>query len=78
MPNPFLLILVPIAGVFAYHAARGLGSGVVRFPVSLLASEEVEREQNQSMFWAVVVVNIVAALGICAVLLYLLIEGRIG
>lgn len=78
MPTPFLLILILVAGVFAYHAARGLGSGVVRFPVSLLASEEIEREQNQSMFWAVVAVNIVAAVGICAVLLYLLVEGRIG
>ncbi|WP_454883953.1 hypothetical protein [Sphingomonas oryzagri] len=78
MPTPFLLILIPIAGVFAYHATIGLSSGVVRFPMSLLASEEIERERNQSMFWAVVSVNIVAAVGIVAVLLYLFVEGKVG
>jgi succinate dehydrogenase/fumarate reductase cytochrome b subunit len=78
MPTPFLLILILIAGVFAYHASIGLSSGVVRFPVSLFASEEIERKRNQSMFWAVVAVNILAAVGIAAVLLYLFVEGKVG
>jgi hypothetical protein len=55
-------ILVGVTAVFAYHIGQGWRTGIVRFPMSFLVFQEVERARSPENFWGIMVVNAVAAI----------------
>jgi hypothetical protein len=58
-------ILAGIAAVFGYHIWLGWRTRIVRFPVSVLAVQEFERDQSPENFWGVMALN---GLGLVAAL----------
>ena len=55
------IIFVGIAAVFAYHTGLGWRTGIVRFPMSILAFQEFERDKSPENFWGIMVVNVLGA-----------------
>lgn len=56
-----LFIVVAIAMLFAHQVWRGWRTGVVRFPVSVLAVEALERERAPTMFGLVMAADLLGA-----------------
>jgi hypothetical protein len=63
-------VLVAVAGMFGYHCWRGWRTGIVRFPLSLLAVQEVERGKGPTMFWGVMIADALGGLGAFAIAAY--------
>jgi hypothetical protein len=56
---------------FGYHALLGWRTHIVRFPLSVLAIEEFEHDENPAYFWGVMTLDILGALAAIAVAAYI-------
>src|SRR6476620_263629 len=54
-------ILVCLTAVFAYHIGQGWRTGIVRFPMNILAFQEFERDRSPENFWGIMIVNAACA-----------------
>jgi len=76
MPLAFVLVLIGISGVFAFHIVRGWRTGSVCFPLSILAFEEFERERSSANYWGIMVLNAFGALAALGVALFGAMQGQ--
>jgi hypothetical protein len=66
-----VFVLCGIAVTFGYHVVIGWRTRVVRLPLSLLAIEEFDRDQNPEYFWGVMVLDIVGIIASSAITIYI-------
>jgi hypothetical protein len=55
------LFFAGVAGIFLYHAWLGWRTRIVRFPVSVLAVEEIERDRSPLNFWMVMAADLLGS-----------------
>ncbi|WP_294198267.1 hypothetical protein [uncultured Sphingomonas sp.] len=54
-------MMVAVVAVFSYHVLLGWRTGIVRFPMSILAMQEFDRARSPANFWGIMMLDIFCA-----------------
>lgn len=69
----FRFLLVAVAAVtFTSATIRDIRTGIARPMLDLFSIEEFAREENAAYFWGIIVFNVILALALVSLLLFIL------